>query len=60
VGWHTLRHTFASLLVMESIPLLTVSRLLGHSSTRITERYAHLLREKQQDAMATLAFALGA
>jgi integrase len=60
VGWHTMRHTFASLLVMESVPLLTVSRLLGHSSVRITERYAHLLREKQQDAMATLAMALGA
>ncbi len=58
-GWHTLRHTFASHLVMESVPLLVVSRLLGHSSVRITERYAHLLREKQVDAMATLAAALG-
>lgn len=59
VGWHTLRHTFASLLVMENIPLITVSRLLGHSSVRITERYAHLVRDKQIDAMATLAMALG-
>lgn len=59
VGWHTLRHTFASILVMESVPLLTVSRLLGHSGTRITERYAHLTREKQTDAMDVLSVALG-
>lgn len=58
-GWHTLRHTFASLLAMESVPLLTVSRLLGHSSIRMTERYAHLTRAKQSDAMDVLSVALG-
>lgn len=59
VGFHTLRHTFASVLVMENVPLITVSRMLGHSSIRITERYAHLMRENQINAMATLAAALG-
>lgn len=40
---HTLRHTFASWLVMEGADLLTVSRLMGHSSTKQVEQtYAHL------------------
>ena len=39
---HDLRHTFASLLISQGVPLYHVSQLLGHSDTRITQRYAHL------------------
>lgn len=39
---HSLRHTRASQLVAAGVPLFTVSRVLGHSTTRMTERYAHL------------------
>lgn len=39
---HDLRHTFASLLVSNGVPIYHVSQLLGHSDTRITQRYAHL------------------
>ena len=43
IGFHGLRDTFASHLVMSGVPLLTVSKLLGHADTRTTEKYyAHL------------------
>lgn len=39
---HSLRHTFASRLVQSGVDLYRVSRLMGHSSIKVTERYAHL------------------
>ena len=41
-GWHTLRHNFASNLVMNGAPLYSVSKLLGHSNQRTSELYSHL------------------
>lgn len=42
IGWHTLRHTFASHLVMKGAVLPTVQMLMGHSTINVTMRYAHL------------------
>lgn len=39
---HKLRHTFASHLVQNGVDLYRVSKLMGHSSIKMTEKYAHL------------------
>ena len=43
VGFHQLRHTWASLAVMNGVPLMVVARNLGHANTRMVEKhYGHL------------------
>jgi integrase len=42
IGWHTLRHTFASHLAMRGVPLPAIKELMGHSSITTTMRYAHV------------------
>lgn len=42
VGWHVLRHTFASHLVQNGTSIMEVQRYLGHADVRTTQRYAHL------------------
>lgn len=54
VTWHTLRHTFASRLVMAGVDLATVQKLMGHSSITTTMRYAHLARPHIEDSVLVL------
>ncbi|ACA21158.1 integrase family protein [Methylobacterium sp. 4-46] len=43
ISFHGLRHTWASLAVMNSTPLMVVARNLGHADTRMVEKhYGHL------------------
>jgi len=56
VTFHTLRHTCASWLVMEGVPLFEVSKLLRHASIQMTERYAHLAPDHLHDAVASIKF----
>ncbi len=48
---HDLRHSFASFAIADGASLYLVSKLLGHSNTRTTERYAHLSNDPLQDAV---------
>jgi integrase len=51
---HTFRHTTASRLVQNGVDLYTVQRMLGHSTIRVTERYAHLAPKNLQVAADAL------
>jgi integrase len=53
---HTLRHTFASHLVMAGVALPAVQKLMGHSDIQTTMIYAHLTQEHLRDAVRKLPF----
>jgi integrase len=57
---HRLRHTAGSLMLGASVPLIVVSRVLGHRDPRITaEIYAHLLGDWQLDEVGGVFDSLG-
>jgi integrase len=56
IRFHDLRHTAATLMLDSGVPLVTVSKILGHSSPAITATiYAHALDESKSQAIATLS-----
>jgi integrase len=55
---HDLRHSFASAAIGSGVALYSVGKLLGHRSSRTTERYAHLSAEAQREALERAAAVL--
>jgi integrase len=52
IGFHILRHTWASHAVMNGMPLLVVAKNLGHKDTRMVEKhYGHLAPSYVTDAI---------
>ena len=43
ITYHVARHTCATLLVHQGVPITTVQKLLGHTSVRTTEVYSEVL-----------------
>ena len=61
VSPHGLRHTAASLMLAAGVPLIVVSRQLGHANPNITAQvYAHLLGDEQLDQAAACFRGAGA
>lgn len=42
IGWHILRHTFATQLVERGAAMREIQELLGHTTITMTEKYAHV------------------
>ena len=53
---HSLRHTYASHLVMKGVDLPTVQKLMGHSDIQTTMIYSHLAPDHLADAVEKLEF----
>lgn len=55
IRFHDLRHTHATLLLLEHVAVKVVSERLGHSSVNITQDiYSHVLPEMQKEAAAAI------
>lgn len=56
IRFHDLRHTFASLLINQDVPLINVSNFLGHSDLSTTANiYAHLDKASKQASAAVIS-----
>ena len=51
VTWHMSRHTFATMMLTLGADLYTVSKLLGHTSVRMTQVYAKIINQKKDEAV---------
>lgn len=59
IRFHDLRHTHATILLMEGVNVKIVSERLGHSSVAITlDTYSHVLPYMQDEAMGKFSQAL--
>lgn len=54
VGFHTLRRTFASVMASKGVPVPVVSKWMGHSNTRQTEKYICIDMTEQNKKYAEL------
>lgn len=60
VRLHDLRHNFASIAVSSGQSLYVVGKLLGHSQSQTTQRYAHLALDPVHDAANNVSATLAA
>lgn len=54
IVFHSLRHTYASWLVMRGVDLYATQHLMGHKNIQMTQRYAHLSPEYLEKAVNCL------
>ena len=54
IHFHSLRHSFASLLVQKGVSLYIIKELLGHEDLATTQIYSHLQKQNLCDAVNLL------
>ena len=54
VVFHTLRHTFASWLALDGVPIFTIQKLMGHKDINMTMRYAKLSPDAGVEAVMNI------
>ena len=59
VWFHTLRHTFASWLAQKGVDIYALMKLMRHKKVEMTQRYAHLIPDRQREHLALIQEALG-
>ncbi|MCI8442017.1 MAG: site-specific integrase, partial [Provencibacterium sp.] len=51
VNVHALRHTFATRLMEQNVPIRIIRNLMGHASTVTTKKYSHVLDDEKRKAI---------
>ncbi len=51
-GFHAIRHSGASVMDNNNVPIGSIQRILGHENRRTTEIYLHSIGEAEREAMA--------
>jgi integrase len=54
-GFHTFRHSFASILASEGVDETTIDRWMGHQTQEQRDRYRHLFPRNRKRAIELLA-----
>lgn len=54
ITFHCARHTFVTLLISNGVDIKTVSSLAGHSTTRHTEAYMHVIDKNKKKAIDSM------
>jgi integrase len=55
VNWHSLRHTFGTLLGAALVDPTTLMRLMGHANLETTQRYLHTDENRKRAAVEMLS-----
>lgn len=56
INFYTARHTFATFLKFENIPIDAISEMLGHTDIRSTQAYLNKLPNKKLDKIINDVF----
>jgi integrase/recombinase XerD len=51
ISFHSARHTFATVFLAKNKNLVTLQKLMGHSSIKTTSKYAHISHEQKVEEM---------